>query len=179
MVVYEKLDEGAPPFPHYNLFCSWTSVFDADGEMRVDQIAEYRDAFSLFDKDSNGLISTTELGAVMHSLGLPSEPAEIHAMIEKLDANQNGAIDFPEFLEMMAEMRDGPGEGEREMVEAFVEFDKDGNGFISREELQGVLAKFGERHSDAEVEAMIAEIDVDGDGLVNYSEFVKMMKMSK
>jgi len=115
----------------------------------------------------------------MHSLGLPSEPAEIHAMIEKLDANQNGAIDFPEFLEMMAEMRDGPGEGEREMVEAFVEFDKDGNGFISREELQGVLAKFGERHSDAEVEAMIAEIDVDGDGLVNYSEFVKMMKMSK
>jgi calmodulin len=99
--------------------------------------------------DADGRISTNELSAVMYSLGLPSGPAEIQALVAKLDANQNGAIDFPEFLVMMAERHSNAGEGEetareREMVEAFQEFDGDRNGFISREELQVVLAKFGE-----------------------------------
>ena len=53
---------------------------------------------------------------------------------------------------------------------------KDGNGFISAKELMQVMNSLGEKLSDDEVEAMIREADVDGDGQVNYEEFVKMMK---
>ena len=53
---------------------------------------------------------------------------------------------------------------------------KDGNGFISAEELMHVMNSLGEKLSDDEVGEMIREADVDGDGQVNYEEFVKMMK---
>ena len=57
-------------------------------------------------------------------------------------------------------------------------FDKDGNGFISAAELRHVMTNLGEKLTDEEVDEMIREADVDGDGQINYEEFVKMM-MSK
>ena len=79
----------------------------------------------------------------MHMLGLSSSDAEIQAMIRKVDANQNGAIDFPEFLTLMAHKK-SVNEAEEELLEAFGAFDRDGNGLITREELQAALASFGE-----------------------------------
>ena len=63
-------------------------------------------------------------------------------------------------------------------MEAFKVFDKDGNGFLSAAELRHVMTKLGEKLTDEEVDEMIREADVDGDGQINYEEFVKMM-MSK
>ena len=47
-------------------------------------------------------------------------------------------------------------------------FDKDGNGFISASELRQVMANLGEKLTDEEVDEMIREADIDGDGQVNY-----------
>ncbi len=54
-------------------------------------------------------------------------------------------------------------------------FDRDGNGFISAAELRHVMTNLGEKLTDDEVDEMIREADVDGDGQINYEEFVKMM----
>ena len=79
----------------------------------------------------------------------------------------NGTIDFPEFLTMMArKMKDT--DSEEEIKEAFRVFDKDGNGFISAAELRHVMTNLGEKLTDEEVDEMIREADVDGDGQVNY-----------
>ena len=59
-------------------------------------------------------------------------------MINEVDADGNGTIDFPEFLTMMArKMKDT--DSEEEIKEAFKVFDKDGNGFISAAELRHVV----------------------------------------
>jgi len=55
------------------------------------------------------------------------------------------------------------------------EIDKDGNGYISAAELRHVMTNLGEKLTDNEVDEMIREADVDGDGQINYEEFVKMM----
>lgn len=79
----------------------------------------------------------------------------------------NGTIDFPEFLTMMArKMKDS--DSEEEIREAFRVFDKDGNGFISAAELRHVMTNLGEKLTDEEVDEMIREADLDGDGQVNY-----------
>jgi len=57
----------------------------------------------------------------------------------------------------------------------FKVFDRDGNGFISAAELRHVMTNLGEKLTDEEVDEMIREADVDGDGQINYEEFVKMM----
>ena len=49
--------------------------------------AEFKEAFSLFDKDGNGVIVTKELGTVMRSLGQNPTEAELQDMINEVDAD--------------------------------------------------------------------------------------------
>nr|ACJ72161.1 UGT4 [Pueraria montana var. lobata] len=103
-------------------------------QLTDDQIAEFKEAFSLFDKDGDGCITTKELGTVMRSLGQNPTEAELQDMINEVDADGNGTIDFPEFLNLMArKMKDT--DSEEELKEAFRVFDKDQNGFISAAKL--------------------------------------------
>ena len=143
-------------------------------QLTEEQIAEFKEAFSLFDKDGDGTITTKELGTVMRSLGQNPTEAELQDMINEVDADGNGTIDFPEFLTMMArKMKDT--DSEEEILEAFKVFDKDGNGFISAAELRHIMTNLGEKLTDEEVDEMIREADIDGDGQINYEEFVKVM----
>src|ERR1044072_829617 len=102
-------------------------------QLTEEQIAEFKEAFSLFDKDGDGTITTKELGTVMRSLGQNPTMAELAEMINEVDQDENGTIDFAEFLSMMAKkMRES--DSEDEIREAFKVFDKDGNGLISAAE---------------------------------------------
>lgn len=143
-------------------------------QLTEDQIAEFKEAFSLFDKDGDGTITTKELGTVMGSLGQSPTESELTSMINEVDADGNGSIDFSEFLIMMSrKMQDT--DSEDEILEAFKVFDRDGNGFISAAELRHIMTNLGQTLSDEEIDEMIKESDIDGDGQINYEEFVKMM----
>ena len=65
--------------------------------------------------------------------------------------------------------------GEEEILEGFRVFDQDDDGFISADELRHVMVNLGEKYTDEKVNDMIREADADGDGQVNYEEFVTMM----
>lgn len=70
---------------------------------------------------------------------------------------------------MMAnKMQNSSNDDDDELREAFKVFDKDGDGLISPAELRGVMSGLGENLTNEEVEEMIKEADIDGDGQVNY-----------
>ncbi|XP_067935771.1 calmodulin-like [Watersipora subatra] len=141
-----------------------------------DQLGDFKEAFQLFDKDGDGRITSKELGTVMKSLGQNPTESELSDMINEVDTDGNGTIDFNEFVVMMQKKQKSIDNREEELKEAFKMFDKDGNGYISEAELKSVMSSLGENLSQEEIRQMIEEADKDGDGHVNYNEFVNMMQ---
>ncbi|GAC74838.1 calmodulin and related proteins [Moesziomyces antarcticus T-34] len=140
----------------FGLVCRPNAIM-AD-QLTEDQIAEFKEAFSLFDKDGDGTITTKELGTVMRSLGQNPTEAELQDMVNEVDADGNGTIDFPEFLTMMArKMKDT--DSEEEIKEAFKVFDKDGNGFISAAELRHVYVLSASRPKEDRLLTLFCEQD--------------------
>ncbi|XP_049818081.1 calmodulin-beta isoform X2 [Aethina tumida] len=139
-----------------------------------DQVAEFKEAFMLFDKDEDGQITMAELGVVMRSLGQRPTETELRDMLNEVDVDGNGTIEFNEFLQMMSrKMKEA--DGEEELKEAFRVFDKNNDGLISSTELRHVMTSLGEKLTEEEVDDMIKEADLDGDGQVNYEEFVSIL----
>jgi calmodulin len=143
-------------------------------QLTEEQTAEFREAFALFDKDGDGTISTKELGTVMKSLGQKPTVAELNDMINEVDSDGNGEIDFEEFLSMMAKKLKET-DLEEDIREAFRVFDKNSSGIISTMELRHIMTNLGEKLKDSEIDEMIRHADIDGDGSVNYNEWVTMM----
>lgn len=113
----------------------------------------------------------------MHALGQHPSESEISDMLNEVDADGDGTIDFFEFLTMMArKVKDV--DAEAELKEAFDVFDKNGDGFISSEELALVLKNLGEPASGADVARMIKDADLDGNNLIDFEEFKKMMNVN-
>ncbi|PIA61537.1 hypothetical protein AQUCO_00300812v1 [Aquilegia coerulea] len=139
-----------------------------------EQISEFKEAFAIFDKDGNGCITTKELGTVMKSLNQQTTEAELQQMINEVDTDGNGTIDFSEFLNLMA-LQNKDTDLEEEYKKAFRIYDKDQNGFITATELRQVMASLGDKLTDEQLNEMVREADGDGDGKINYQEFVKMM----
>ena len=98
-------------------------------QLTDEQTAEFREAFALFDKDGDGTISTKELGTVMNSLGQKPSAAELESMINEVDADGNGEIDFEEFLAMMAKKLKET-DLEEDIREAFRVFDTKNSGYV-------------------------------------------------
>lgn len=110
----------------------------------------------------------------MRSLGMNPTQAELQDMINEVDADGSGTVDFPEFLTMMARKLRTE-DYEEEICEAFKVFDKDGNGYITADELHHVMTSLGEKLTDDEAKEMIREAGADQQGRINYHNFVKMM----
>ncbi|CAH9095493.1 unnamed protein product [Cuscuta epithymum] len=142
--------------------------------IKEDLMAEFQESFNFFDKDGDGCITIEELATVIRSLDHNPSKEELQDMIDEVDTNGNGTIEFSEFINLMAKKIKETDEDE-EIKEAFKVFDKDQNGYISASELRHTMINLGEKLTEEEVEEMIREADLDGDGQVNYDEFVTMM----
>lgn len=129
----------------------------------------------MFDKDGDGTINTKELGTAMRAMGQNPTEAELREMIQEVDSDGSGSIDFQEFCAMMEKKINEEGDPEEEMKEAFAVFDKDGSGTISADELRQVMLNMGEKMTEEEIDDMIKEADSDGNGEIDYKEFCAMM----
>merc|ERR1719331_1449497 len=124
------------------------------------------------DVDGNGKLDYDEF--VMRAMGQNPTEDELLNMILEVDLDGNGTIEFPEFLELMKQKATEDDDADT-IREAFKIFDRDKDGFISTKELKKVTTMLGQQLTKEEVEEFMKEADVDGNGKLDYDEFVKMM----
>lgn len=67
---------------------------------------------------------------------------------------------------------------EDELLECFRAFDKNNDGFISRQELEEVMSRLGENLSPQEISDMMNEADTNKDGQIDFKEFKKLIPPS-
>ncbi|CAG7726573.1 unnamed protein product [Allacma fusca] len=141
------------------------------------QMKEFREAFGFFDKDGDGSITKDELGIVMRSLGQFASEEELKEMLKEVDINGDGTFSFDEFVQIVTNYAGGTSvtDEEQELRDAFRIFDKHNRGYISASDLRAVLHCLGEDLSEDEIEDMIKEVDVDGDGRIDFNEFVRAL----
>ncbi|KAK2877010.1 hypothetical protein QQF64_004133 [Cirrhinus molitorella] len=150
-----------------------------DRELADDEIEELREAFNEFDKDKDGLISCKDLGNLMRTMGYMPTEMELIELGQNINMNLGGRVDFEDFVELMAPklLAETAGMiGVKELRDAFKEFDMDGDGSITTEELRCAMSKLlGEHMNRREIDAVVQEADNNGDGTVDFEEFVRML----
>uniref|UniRef100_UPI0038B2BB1D EF-hand domain-containing protein n=1 Tax=Staphylococcus aureus TaxID=1280 RepID=UPI0038B2BB1D len=92
-------------------------------------------------------------------------------------ADGSGELEFDEFLVLTAKflVEEDAEKMQQELREAFRLYDKQGNGYINVKDLREILRALDDKLTEDELDDMIAEIDTDGSGTVDFEEFMEMM----
>ncbi|XP_072273391.1 calcium-binding protein 5 isoform X2 [Pyxicephalus adspersus] len=148
-------------------------------ELGTDEIEELRDAFVEFDKDKDGFITCKDLGNLMRIMGYMPTEMELIELSQQINMNLGGRVDFQDFVDLMTPklLEETAGMiGVKELRDAFKEFDANGDGEITIEELQQAMQRLlGEKLTNNEIADVVREADLNGDGTVDFEEFVRMM----
>jgi len=142
-----------------------------------EQIEQFRKYFNMFDKEKKGFIHTSQVGQILRTMGQAFEERDLKQLIKEFDSDGSGEIEFSEFAALIARfvMEEDTSALEEELREAFRLYDKQGNGYINVSDLRDILRALDEKITEDELDEMIAEIDTDGSGTVDFDEFMEMM----
>eukprot|EP00746_Dinoflagellata_sp_MGD_P007591 gnl/MRDRNA2_/MRDRNA2_115046_c0_seq1.p1 gnl/MRDRNA2_/MRDRNA2_115046_c0~~gnl/MRDRNA2_/MRDRNA2_115046_c0_seq1.p1 ORF type:complete len:530 (+),score=113.82 gnl/MRDRNA2_/MRDRNA2_115046_c0_seq1:81-1670(+) len=150
-------------------------------QLKSDAISNLKDLFCSLDADNDGSITSEELRDGLTKLNVEF-PADFKQILEDVVESSSGVIDYTAFVGATLDKKQTVQEDA--CWAAFRVFDLDGNGRITREELAGLLSDgYGENINDAfgvernEIERIMAEVDKDKDGTIDFEEFIGMMRM--
>lgn len=144
-------------------------------ELTEEAKEDIREAFELFDSGT-GLVEKRQLKVMMRALGHEPKKEQLSRMLLTSGiSSRSQHIKHEEFLALMSQIINEKNIQE-EMMKAFTLFDIDNSGKITIENLRTVAEQLGEKMSDAELEEMIREADLNKDGSVDATEFIRIMK---
>ena len=148
--------------------------FAKENNLKPESIKKAYKRFQAADKDKSGLVDYTEFCEMLQVDPSP----QCEAVFQLYDYDRTGQIDAREFL-IATSIYTGAGK-EDKLKFAFMVFDQDENGVITKAELLNILKANHMASSDSEVarkaDTILAQADKDGDGVITFDEFVIVSK---
>lgn len=171
----ESVPQQIEKFMHSVNFKKTTVTYIAS-RIPEEKIQDLRQAFQKLDVNGDGVLSKQELmKGVMEIPGCNIQSQDWDMIVDMMDTNKNGNIDYTEFIAACMQSSVYAND-ETQLKSAFEFFDKDKNGSITIDELRQTLRDDHVLLSDSKIEALIREVDFNQDGVIDYHEFIKMMK---
>lgn len=132
---------------------------------------ELKVAFDYFDEDGSGAISKEELEKVMKKLGLSPTQVELQEMLDEIDNDKTGEVNFSAFKKLMTKSINDDFIF-TSCLEAFSIFDKSKSGKLERREIVKILQKSCFMELD-DVNTLLENIQFDSNHEIDYNEFVR------
>lgn len=159
------------------------------------KVAIMRKAFQMFDTAKTGFIETIKISTILNTMGQLFDDNELQALIEENDPNgkwlwlwlhfenferkkinsfetkiATGKVNFDGFSNIAGHfLEEEDAEAmQQELKEAFRLYDREGNGYITTSTLKEILAALDDKLNSADLDGIIAEIDTDGSGTVDF-----------
>lgn len=135
--------------------------------------------FSAIDRNKDGRLCYTDLRLGFHELGIKIDDDELKIMMNEVDQDGDGAINFSEMLTIMIRMHKQTRESQN-LLKVFEIMDKDGNKRISKSELKKALKLYcNKKVTSDEMDKIMAEVDFDNDGYISFVEFSNCVHLFK
>ena len=145
-------------------------------QLTGEEFEAIRNQFTEIDKDSDGKLTKEEFKVFCSEQNEIRTDAEIDYMMRMMDLNNNGTVEFPEFLEMVAFFEYNKDPYEVQIRQMFKALDKDNDGVLSTEEIRQLWNIFTNDNydlpSEEEIEDIVKALDINGDGKIDYNEFM-------
>ena len=139
---------------------------------RENELREQREAFNVFDHDKNNKLNKDEARYAFTALGWNFTDEELTSIMNNYA--KDDLISFDDFSNYLF-TRSKDAEIEEEIMETFVEMDKDGDGKINAKDLKYLLYSIGEKFEDEEINEIINETSTTNDGCIHYKDMVKLI----
>ena len=134
------------------------AVIDSEFEKSI------RTIFERLDQEKRGYLDSTQLSKTVQQVSSFYPTSHIKDLIQICDSNNDGRVDFSEFLAFFIAKED-------HLKQAFREIDTNPDGLLDEQELRQALQKAGIELSKTKLRQFVKRMDKNNDGLISYDEW--------
>lgn len=128
----------------------------------------------MFDTTKSGHIETLKIATILNTMGQMFDDSELNNLIAENDPEKTGKVNFDSFCVIAGHFLEEEDDEamQQELKEAFRLYDREGNGYITTGTLKEILAALDDKLTSSELDGIIAEIDTDGSGTVDFDGMI-------
>ncbi|CAO3610992.1 unnamed protein product [Mucor hiemalis] len=148
-----------------NVFEMGKTATAKDFKVSDEELTSLKEAFNLYDTDKNGAIDVKQFADILKSLNITSDDSKLKAIIEKVDKNHNGQIDFEEFVTAMTNVLDSNGEPKDTSLKKWNTHPE-----TNTKDKKRSYTRSLSRHETDDLKLCFEKFDNNGDGQISFEE---------